>query len=208
MKPQKGAYVTRASRDFARGDVPEVGLRVTKGLIRMRNRFARTKPAILLTGVLMVALGIAVLINPIGAVQTLVRLMGWVLVAYGALTLVMAFAKGDPFQQAPGELAMGCVALLPGFVMGLFPGVFVEFVWTFLGVIILITGVLDVMETSEFRRMRSPLATPAIVSGVITIILGVIVILVPMASAALGMLLAAVALLVDGVTEIIFGLSM
>lgn len=182
--------------------------RGAKGLMSMGNRFARTKPAVLLTGVLMVALGIAVLVNPIGAVETLVRLIGWVLVAYGVLTLIMAFVKGDPMRDAPSEIALGIITFVPGLIMGLFPKVFVGIVWTFLGIIILATGVLDVFEASDLRRARNPLAASATVSGIITILLGVLVILVPMASAALGMLVAAAALLIDGVTEIIFGLGM
>lgn len=173
----------------------------------MRSRFARTKPIILLTGVLMVILGIAVLVNPIGAIEALVRIIGWVLVAYGVITLVSAFMKGDPVRSAPVELGLGGITTAAGLVMGIWPGAFVAFVWTFLGVIILATGVLDIMEAGEFRRYRSPLAMPATVSGAITALLGVLVIVAPMASATLGMLVAAVALLIDGVTEIIFGLG-
>ena len=173
----------------------------------MRNRFARTKPIILLTGLLMVVLSIAVFINPIGAVETLVRIIGWVLVAFGAVTLVSAFMKGDPAKNAPGELVIGSLAMGPGLVMAIWPKALIAFVWTFIGIIVLLTGVLDILEAGDLRHARSPLATPATVSGAITIVLGVITIITPMTSATLGMLVAAIALMVDGVTEIVFGLG-
>lgn len=171
------------------------------------GRFSRTKPVILLTGVVMVALGIAVLINPIGAVEALVRIVGWIFIAYGAITLVAAFLKGEPVKNNPGELVVGALALIPGLIMVIFPHQLVGFVWTIIGIIVLATGILDVVEASDFRRVGSPLAMPATIAGVITAVLGLIVIVAPMFSLTVGMLLAAVALFVDGVTEIIFGLG-
>lgn len=173
-----------------------------------RRTYGRTKPVIILTGVVMVALGIAVLVNPIAAVETLVRIVGWVLVVYGIITLVSAFVKGDPMKNSPAELLMGAIALVPGLIMGLFPGALVSFVWTVIGLLILATGVLDVVEAGDLRRIASPLAMPATVSGIITAVLGLIVIIAPMFSASIGMVFAAVALFVDGITEIIFGLGM
>ncbi|MBO7673483.1 MAG: DUF308 domain-containing protein [Atopobiaceae bacterium] len=177
-------------------------------LTRTQNRFARTKGVVLLTGIVMVVLGIAVLVNPIGAVEALVRIIGFVLLAYGVLTLVNAFMKGDPVKNSPTMLVLGGIAAVLGLIMAIFPNGLVSFIWTIIGIIILLTGVLDIMEAGEFRSTGNPLAAPATASGVITAVLGAIVIICPMFSAALGMLVAAVALLVDGITEIIFGLGM
>lgn len=174
----------------------------------MSDRFARSKATILITGCVMVAMGIAVLINPIGAMETIVRILGWIMVAFGIVTIATAAMRGNMFEDSPGELALGLVCLIPGLVMGIAPGFVVKFVWTVIGIIIFITGVLDIMEAGTFRRTRSPLALPATVSGIICVVLGLFVIFVPLASPTLGMLVAAVALLVDGLTEIIFALGM
>ena len=174
----------------------------------MNNTYARSKAVILLTGIVMVALGIAVLINPIGALETIVRIMGWVLVAYGVVTLVPAVLRGNVLKDSPADLLVAIVALVPGLVMGIAPNSVMKFVWTVIGAIILITGVLDIMEAGVYRRVGSPLGLPATTSGAICVILGVLIIAVPLASPTLGMLVAAVALLIDGITEIIFGLGM
>lgn len=174
----------------------------------MRGKFTRTKPVVLVTGLVMTILGVVVLVHPIAAMEMLIRIVGWVLVAYGAFNLVTAFMRGDPMQNSPADLAIGVVALIPGLVMGIAPGALITMAWTIVGIIILATGVLDVMEAAEFRRMRNPLALPATASGIITALLGIVVIFAPMASATVGMLAAAVALLIDGITEIIFGLGM
>ncbi len=174
----------------------------------MAQKFTRSKAVILLTGIVMVVLGIEVLINPIGALETIVRIMGWVLVAYGLITAVPAVMRGNPLQDATADFGLGVIAFVAGLLMGIAPGFVMRFVWTLIGIIILITGVLDVMEAGSFRRVGSPLGIPATTSGVVSIILGIIVILVPLASATLGMLVAAAALLIDGITEIIFALGM
>ncbi len=170
--------------------------------------FTRTKPIVLLTGLAMTALGIAVLINPIGAVDALVRIIGWILVAYGVVTLVLAFVRGDPINNARADLAISVLFLILGIVMAFFSGGFVKVVWSIIGALVFVTGVLDVLEAGTFRRDGSPLALPATVSGIITAFLGLAVLILPFFTVEIAMLLAAVALIVDGITEIIFGLSM
>ena len=83
--------------------------------------FSRTKPIVLLTGAVMVVLGVAILLNPVVVTETLVRLMGWIMAAFGVVTLVSAFMRGDPVQNARADLALGAVTLLPGLIMGVFP---------------------------------------------------------------------------------------
>lgn len=174
----------------------------------MSSKFTRSKLAVLITGVVMVILGIVIFVHPIAAMEMLVRIVGFFLVAYGIFNLVSAFMKGDPVKNAPADLALGALTVIPGLIMIITPGTLVTFAWTFVGIIILCTGILDVMEAGDFRRMRSPLALPATASGIITALLGVAVIFAPLASATAGMLVAAIALLIDGITEIIFGLGM
>ena len=173
----------------------------------MDGRFSRSKPVILVTGLVMVALSIAIFVNPIAAMEALIRIIGITLVAYGAVTLVAAFRRGEPMQKSPGELLLGGIAAVTGLFMAFLPDKMGALVWAILGILILITGILDVLEARDLRADRSPLAVPATISGVLTALLGILVIVVPMWSATVGMLIAAVALFVDGITEIVFGLG-
>ena len=174
----------------------------------MVDRFSRSKAIILLTGIVMVALGIAVLVNPIAALGTLIRVMGIVLIAIAVAMVVPAFMRGNPLQDARFELALGIISAIVGLAMVIAPESVASFVWTIIGIIILATGLLDIVEAGAYRRVGSPLGIPATASGAICVVLGVLVIVAPLASPTLGMLVAAVALLIDGVTEIIFALGM
>ena len=173
----------------------------------MDGRFSRSKPVILITGLIMVGLSIAIFMNPIAAMESLIRIIGIVLVAYGAFALITAFRRGQPMQKSPGELLLGGIAAITGLFMAFVPDKMGALVWAILGILILITGILDIMEARDLRADRSSLAVPATFSGVFTTLLGILVIVVPLWSATVGMLIAAVALFVDGITEIIFGLG-
>lgn len=174
----------------------------------MGGRYTRTKPAVLITGLVMTILGVVIFVHPIAAMETLIRIVGGVLVVYGIYNLISAFMKGDPVKNAPADLALGVITLVFGLIMIIAAKALLTVAWTFVGILILATGVLDILEAGQFRRVQSPLALPATASGVITALLGIIVIFAPIASATVGMLAAAIALLIDGITEIIFGLGM
>ena len=173
----------------------------------MDGRFSRSKPVILITGLLMVALSIAIFVNPIAAMHSLIRIIGIALVVYGAFTLFAAFRQGDPLRNSPGELALGGVGAVAGLFMAFVPDKMGALAWMILGFLILVTGILDVFEARDLRAGRNPLATPATISGLLTAALGILVLVVPLWSATVGMLIAAIALFVDGITEIIFGLG-
>lgn len=172
------------------------------------NPYVRSKLVVILTGIVMCGLAIAVLINPIAAVGTLVRIIGWVFLGFGIVMLVSAFMKGDPVHNAVSELGLGVVCAILGLVMALAPGVFTTIVWTFIGIVVLATGILDIIEAADARGQGSPLAPAGAIVGFITAILGVIAIVSPLFFPELAMLVAAVVLLVDGITELIFGLGM
>ena len=174
----------------------------------MGGKYTRSKPEVLITGLVMTVLGVVIFVHPIAAMETLIRIVGGVLLVYGIYNLVSAFMKGDPVQNAPADLALGAVMLVFGLIMIIAAKALLAVAWTFVGILILATGVFDIMEAGSFRRTSSPLALPATASGVITVILGIVVIFAPIASATVGMLAAAIALLIDGITEIIFGLGM
>ena len=173
----------------------------------MDGRFSRSKPVILITGLVMVGLSIAIFVNPIAAMEALIRIIGIVLAIYGAITLATAIRRGDPMRNSPGELALGGAAAVAGLFMAFLPDKMGALVWMIIGILILVTGILDVLEARDLRATRNPLAAPATISGVLTALLGILVIVVPMWSATVGMLIAAIALFVDGITEIIFGLG-
>ena len=88
------------------------------------------------------------------------------------------------------------------------PDAFVAVVYVIIGVIVLVTGVNDVIEANAVRLAFGAGWVWRMVIGVITLLAGVAVVASPFAMAELVMLVAGLALIFDGITEIIAGVSM
>ena len=108
----------------------------------MNDKLKRTKPAVLITGLVMTILGIVIFVHPIAAMEMLIRIIGIVLIAYGAFNIVTAFVRGDPLKNSPASLALGALTLLPGLFFAVNPSGFITLAWTFVGIVILVTGIV------------------------------------------------------------------
>lgn len=169
--------------------------------------FRRTKAAVILMGVGLLALGIALFVAPIGATLLIVSIVGWVLVITGAVTLANCWAhRSAELRQA--DLVTGLVEAVPGMCLVLWPQVFVAGVYVLVGVIILVTGVNDLVEALAVRRLGLPGWGWRLVLGLLTLMAGAFVASSPFTMAEFAMLLAGAALVFDGITEIVAGVSM
>ncbi len=169
---------------------------------------SRSRSTVILTGVVLTILGVLVWNNNIFMVESFVRTAGWVLVAAGVVTLVAAVLGGTERRAEGTDLTVCVLMILLGLFMAMWPTVLVSWIWSIVGVIILFTGISDIVEGRALRALGIRLGTGAIVSGVLTVILGIVTIFTPMTSLTLGMMIAGVALILDGVSEIITGLLM
>ncbi len=167
----------------------------------------RSKGNVLLTGIVMIAMGVIILINPIQAMDTIVRMIGCALIVFGILALVPAFIHRDTITGVTPDIGSSILAIIFGLVLAFFPTFVVTVVWTMIGIFILLTGILDIVEARPLRQTAGMLGLLATGSGVLCVLLGILVICVPMASPTLGMLVAAGALIINGITEIIFALG-
>ena len=174
---------------------------------RFEKLFRRTKATVILMGVALLVLGLAMFVSPIGATVMIVQTVGWVLAIAGVLTLVRCWARRSA-ELRQADLMMGIVELAPGLVLVLWPGAFVAVIYVLIGVLILITGVNDVIEAGAVRRLGLPGYGWRMAVAVLTLLLGAIVVTSPFTMAEFVMLVAGVALIFDGVTEIIAGVRM
>lgn len=169
--------------------------------------FRRTKTTVILMGVALLVLGIALFVSPIGATLLVVRVMGWVLLAVGALTLAGCWRHySEGLRQA--DLFMGLLECVPGACLVIWPDAFVSVVYALIGVVILMTGFNDVIEANALRHVVGVGWGWRMALGVATVVVGLVVVASPFTMAELVMLVAGVALVFDGITEIVAGISM
>ena len=162
--------------------------------------FKRTKATVILMGVALLVLGVAMFVSLL-----IVRVVGWTLAIVGAVTLANCWRhSSEGLRQA--DLFMGLLEAIPGVCLIMWPDAFVAVVYVLIGIIVLVTGVNDVIEANVIRRALG--VGWRMVIGVVTLLAGAAVVASPFAMAELVMLVAGLALVFDGITEIIAGVSM
>ena len=107
--------------------------------------FRRTKATVILMGVALLVLGVAMFVSPIGATLLIVQVVGWTLAVAGAITLLNCWRHAsEGMRQA--DLFMGLLEAIPGVCLIVWPDAFVAVVYVIIGVIVLVTGVNDVID--------------------------------------------------------------
>ena len=165
------------------------------------NVFQRTKLTVIVLGIAQVVLGVMMFMNPAGATISLARLVGWVLVFVGGVTI------GSNLMRA-GEAVdyvVGGLELLLGIIMVVRPAFFVTYLFVILGIMVIITGINDIIDAGRVRADGTKISTGM---GILTLIMGVAMLVTPFFFADLLVWVAGIALIVSGVTEVISGLKM
>lgn len=167
----------------------------------MRSMLQRNKLTVILLGVAQTILGVMVFLNPAGATVTLTQLVGWLLIFVGGGTLAMGLMR----TATTMDYVAGGGELILGLLMVIRPGFFVTYLFALLGILVVITGVNDLMEAGG---LRDESRGPGMIMGGLTIAVGVLMLLAPFFFADLIAIIAGIALIVSGVTEFFAGIRM
>lgn len=174
----------------------------------MGKLFKRTRATIILSGVLLLALGVIAAALPLAATDLACTVVGWALIVGGGITIVTAFVRPGDVLSDQADLIIAGVEIVPGFIMVMDPSLFAQWLWGFVGLYIVLTGVDDAFEAFDLRGARNHHWTWRLAVAIFTIVLGVLVFLATYASHTLGMMVAALALLLDGITELVSGIRL
>lgn len=152
------------------------------------------------------AVGILLLIDPVGFTSWIIMTAGVVLVVMG-LVEVIKYLKADAKEAALGQsLTKGLLAILAG-VFCVFKTEW--FIITFpvltilYGVAILVTGIGKVQLTADMLRAKNKKWFLAAISAVISIVCAIVVLNNPFASTAVHWVFTGVSLLIEGVLDIV-----
>lgn len=167
----------------------------------MREKLGRGRLTLTLSGLGFLALGLAVLLNPIGALEDGVSMVGWILVIVGALTVLASVLQGGlpPRGREWVDIVVAALEVVPGIVMVAAPGLLVDAIWTILGLYVVVAGVHVIAEAATVG--------PRIAGGFVCA-LGVATIAAAAAGPVFGMLVACLVLMVTGIIELVCGLAM
>ena len=146
-------------------------------------------------------LGIILTIMPGVAAGALVSVLGWLLLVFGFICLVVAivFRAG---AMEPGPIATGLLALASGLILLIRPGLLVSLCGIVLGLLLVIHGLQDLKQTRRDKAMGYDWKLPMVIA-VIKLVMGALVVLNPFSTAALLIRMAGIFLIVDALGDLI-----
>jgi uncharacterized membrane protein HdeD (DUF308 family) len=164
--------------------------------------FERTKLTVVLLGIAQVVLGVIFFMNPAGATVTLVRIVGWLLIFVGGVTIGSGLMRND---ASASDYIIGGLELALGVIMVIRPAFFVTYLFIVIGILVLMTGVGDLLNVGSVQPNGRQVSFGM---AILTLVAGVIMLVAPFFFADMMVMIAGCALVVSGVTEVISGLQM
>lgn len=124
------------------------------------------------------AVGIVLLINPIGFATVFITVVGVLLAAVG-LVFILQYFRSEPLEAQRGQgLLKGCCALLVGLFCALNTQWFIDafpFLTVIHGIVILFTGIIRVQWTVDMLRLKLKRWYIAAGGAVVSIALAVVI---------------------------------
>ena len=156
----------------------------------------------LIEAIIMIVFGAVLFIWSGTAMYVIFRAVAAVVAIAGLAIIVgFMFERSNVYGSSAG-LFGGVIAAVLGIYLFFNPEILVELGPTIVGLIIIITGIVDVTEAIRIDKQGTGGTTAAIVIGVVELILGVIFVLHPTAINGILFMLMGLALIADGVTDI------
>ncbi|MCH3968732.1 MAG: DUF308 domain-containing protein [Atopobiaceae bacterium] len=178
----------------------------------MERFMKHTKWSVILAGIALAVLGIAFLVSPGTSLELLTLMLAWLLIIVGVVALVGCIRSPLPVM-GQGDFLISIIAIIFGICVLVWPGVFVAFVYTLLGILILVSGFEDVSLAFAEKRANTTWGMGmswgwTLAFAIITIVLGLFVIVAPFTMAWAVMVVTGISLIFDGVTDVIVGIRM
>ena len=126
-----------------------------------------------------ILLGIVLFIWPAAAMDTLSRVIGAVLVCGGVVAVLLFFFNKERGFASSAVLILGVIIAVIGYWIFTHPAFLTDLVPVITGLIIIISGIVNITEAVMIARMKKDGFAPSLVLAVITVALGVMILLRP-----------------------------
>lgn len=178
---------------FSRADIEE---------IKKMDRMSQLKKSKLIAGIVAALLGGVLLFWPGLTMELICQFVGAALGITGILTAAVFFTqpKESPFRAA--SLIAGIPLALLGLFIFLRPSFLIEFIPVVVGVIILMDGVANLMETFGLMKQGYSKWWISLIFAVLTIALGIVLLMQPFGVAKVIMQAIGIIILYNGLSDI------
>lgn len=169
---------------------------------KAKGAFRVAKTNKLIEAIILIALGLVLFIWSGTALDIICRAIAVIIAIIGIVVVIMYFfGRNNVYGSAVG-LFFGVVSIALGCYLFSYPKILESLGPVIVGMIILVTGIVDLSEAMRITRQKSGGAIAALIIAVIEIILGVVFILHPSILNGIIMKLMAISLIADGIADI------
>ncbi len=172
----------------------------------MNESLRRTKSSTIILGVLMLLLGIGFMIWPGASTEFLILCIGWGFVIAGIATFVGFFVNSE--THSAWDIVLAICEFVLGLLILFFPFAFTGVFFIFLGVVVFVTGIFDIIDALTLVGVKGSLWGLWLTLGIMTLLCGVFMFINPLIWAFALMWVAGFVLIFDGITEIVAGAMM
>lgn len=169
----------------------------------MKKKLNERKLTKVITSLLFILVGVVLIIWRDPALTVICTIIGALLCAAGVVGIVMYFVTKERGIAGTAILVIGVVAAVVGFYLALNPEVLMTIVPAVVGILILISGILNLSETITIKKEKGESALLSLILSLITIALGILIILKPSALNSVILVLMGFSLIYDGVSNLI-----
>ena len=106
----------------------------------------------LVMGIISLITGILILRNPHTAVETIIRIIGYILIAAGISAVLGYLFDKNKGLSSYGDIIIGVMILAIGLVLAFSPGTFIGFVGWIFSIILAIHGISDIIEGVSSKK--------------------------------------------------------
>lgn len=175
----------------------------------MRANVALSRFTITLMGSLLLFLGATILANAGTVTVFVVRLTGFACALFGVVGIASRVLRAYERDAVPfEELLLAGVFLLAGMVVFLQPHLIANMFFSFLGVLIVVSGLGDIVRARAMTASEEQEHAVSLRIGIATVAAGVFVTLVPSAAMRALPIVCGLTLIVDGLSELYLALTM
>lgn len=166
----------------------------------MKEILKKRKTSVILASIITIALGVVLILKPVGATVLICRVVGFLLLMSGL------FVTGSYFLNMSEHiggamLVTGLIQLALGLWVTLRSENFVQFLTVIIGFVVLVHSFGFFQNAFELKNWGYKFWWAILIIAVITLIFGIITVAAPFGTVALTMTLAGISLVFDGISS-------
>lgn len=158
---------------------------------------------LIVQAILLVIVGAVLLLMPGITMITVVYILAFMLTICGAWAIISVFRNGGPKDGNTPTLVLGIALLIIPILMFIMPNVVAEFISLLVGILLIVSGMLNCVRSFEIRKDSSNTWKISMVISIIIACAGILLLCNPFAAASLFVQVLGISLIANGISDLL-----